>query len=86
VSSFKRPQIDNERDVERPFLHDALLPTGAFLPGSARLRYRLVLILRHFQEMTYEEMAEVLSIPVGTIKTHLFRARRLLKEALEGAT
>jgi RNA polymerase sigma-70 factor, ECF subfamily len=49
-------------------------------------RYRLVLILRHFQEMTYEEMAEVLTIPVGTIKTHLFRARHLLKEALEGAT
>ncbi len=45
-------------------------------------RYRLVLILRHLQEMTYEEMAEVLTIPVGTIKTHLFRARNLLKERL----
>ncbi|MDQ2886989.1 MAG: sigma-70 family RNA polymerase sigma factor [Chloroflexota bacterium] len=45
-------------------------------------RYRLVLILRHLQEMTYEEMAEVLAIPVGTIKTHLFRARHLLKERL----
>jgi RNA polymerase sigma-70 factor, ECF subfamily len=45
-------------------------------------RYRLVLILRHLQEMTYEEMAEVLTVPVGTIKTHLFRARNLLKERL----
>jgi RNA polymerase sigma-70 factor, ECF subfamily len=45
-------------------------------------RYRLVLILRHLQEMTYEEMAEVLTLPVGTIKTHLFRARNLLKERL----
>ncbi len=45
-------------------------------------RYRLVLILRHLQEMTYEEMAEALTIPVGTIKTHLFRARNLLKERL----
>jgi RNA polymerase sigma-70 factor, ECF subfamily len=45
-------------------------------------RYRLVLILRHLQEMTYEEMAVVLAIPVGTIKTHLFRARHLLKERL----
>jgi RNA polymerase sigma-70 factor (ECF subfamily) len=42
--------------------------------------YRLVLILRHLQEMTYEEMAEVLTMPIGTIKTHLFRARHLLKE------
>ena len=43
-------------------------------------RYRMVLILRHLQDMTYEEMAEVLTMPIGTIKTHLFRARHLLKE------
>ncbi len=48
-------------------------------------QYRMVLILRHLQEMTYEEMAAVLSMPVGTIKTHLFRARNLLKERLYNA-
>ncbi len=46
-------------------------------------KYRIVLVLRHLQEMTYEEMAEILMVPIGTIKTHLFRARRLLKERLE---
>jgi len=46
-------------------------------------KYRIVLVLRHLQEMTYEEMAEILSMPIGTIKTHLFRARNLLKERLE---
>jgi RNA polymerase sigma-70 factor (ECF subfamily) len=46
-------------------------------------KYRIVLVLRHLQEMTYEEMAEILSLPIGTIKTHLFRARNLLKERLE---
>jgi RNA polymerase sigma-70 factor, ECF subfamily len=46
-------------------------------------KYRIVLILRHLQELTYEEMAEILTIPIGTIKTHLFRARNLLKERLE---
>jgi RNA polymerase sigma-70 factor, ECF subfamily len=45
-------------------------------------RYRSVLILRHLQEMTYEEMADILTMPIGTIKTHLFRARHLLKERL----
>ena len=45
-------------------------------------KYRMVLILRHLQEMTYEEMADILTIPVGTIKTHLFRARHLLKDRL----
>lgn len=46
-------------------------------------KYRAVLILRHLQDMTYEEMAEILTMPIGTIKTHLFRARNLLKERLE---
>ena len=49
------------------------------LPG----KYRAVLILRHLQELTYEEIAQALSLPVGTIKTHLFRARTLLKERLQ---
>ena len=48
-------------------------------------RYRMVLMLRHLQDMTYEEMAEILAVPVGTIKTHLFRARHLLKERVNNA-
>jgi len=48
-------------------------------------KYRMVLILRHLQEMTYEEMADILTMPIGTIKTHLFRARHLLKERLYNA-
>lgn len=46
-------------------------------------KYRIVLVLRHLQDMTYEEMAEILTMPIGTIKTHLFRARNLLKERLQ---
>jgi RNA polymerase sigma-70 factor (ECF subfamily) len=46
-------------------------------------KYRIVLILRHLQDKTYEEMAEILTMPIGTIKTHLFRARNLLKERLQ---
>lgn len=51
----------------------------AMLPA----KYRIVLVLRHLQDMTYEEMAEILTMPIGTIKTHLFRARNLLKERLQ---
>lgn len=46
--------------------------------------YRAVIELRHFQEMSYEEMAEALNAPVGTVKTRLFRARRLLRDRLSG--
>lgn len=41
---------------------------------------RVVLILRYLQALTYEEMALVLSLPVRTIKAHLFRARTFLHE------
>jgi RNA polymerase sigma-70 factor, ECF subfamily len=51
--------------------------------ASLPAKYRIVLTLRHLQDMTYEEMAEILTMPIGTIKTHLFRARNLLKERLE---
>lgn len=51
--------------------------------SSLPAKYRIVLILRHLQEMTYEEIAETLTMPIGTIKTHLFRARNLLKARLE---
>ena len=44
--------------------------------------YRAVIELRHFQEMSYARMAQVLNMPVGTVKTHLFRARRLLRKRL----
>jgi RNA polymerase sigma-70 factor, ECF subfamily len=45
-------------------------------------KYRAVLALRHMQDLSYEEMAEVLREPIGTVKTHLFRARAILKERL----
>lgn len=47
-------------------------------------KYRLVLVLRHMQDLSYEEMAEVMRVPIGTVKTQLFRARALLKDRLEG--
>ena len=49
-------------------------------------RYRLILILRDLQEMTYQEIASKLALPMGTIKTHLFRARHLLKQQVLALT
>jgi RNA polymerase sigma-70 factor (ECF subfamily) len=44
--------------------------------------YRVILILHYREHRTDEEMAEILTLPIGMIKTHLFRARNLLKERL----
>ncbi|MEQ8925303.1 MAG: sigma-70 family RNA polymerase sigma factor [Fulvivirga sp.] len=47
------------------------------------VHFRTVITLYHLQEMTYPEIVEVTGLPEGTIKSHLFRARKLLKEKLE---
>lgn len=44
--------------------------------------YRLVVVLRHQEGMTYQEIADATGIPLGTVKTHLFRARSLLRKDL----
>jgi RNA polymerase sigma-70 factor (ECF subfamily) len=45
--------------------------------------YRLLITLRHLQELTYEEIAQVTGMPLGTVKTGIFRARQRLKDTLE---
>ena len=73
------PDADPAATVEvrerRAFLHQQI----EALPES----YRMVVSLRYQQELSYEEIASVLSLPVGTVKTGLFRARARLREALQ---
>lgn len=45
-------------------------------------RYREVIIYRHKDDKSYEEIADLLNIPVGTVKARIFRARELLKKKL----
>jgi RNA polymerase sigma-70 factor (ECF subfamily) len=45
-------------------------------------KYREVIIYRHKDDKSYEEIADLLSIPVGTVKARIFRARELLKRKL----
>ena len=47
------------------------------------VQYRTVFVLRHFEEMNYDEIAKQLKIPQGTVDSRLFRARQLLVEALK---
>ena len=45
--------------------------------------YRLVITLFHLNGLSYEEISQVMKIPMGTVKTHIFRARELLKSKLQ---
>jgi RNA polymerase sigma-70 factor (ECF subfamily) len=47
-------------------------------------KYRLVIRLRHVEERSYEEIAKMLKLPIGTVKAHIFRARELLYKQLRG--
>lgn len=45
--------------------------------------YRAIVTLYHLDELSVAEIAQVTSLPAGTIKSHLYRARRALRESLE---
>jgi RNA polymerase sigma-70 factor (ECF subfamily) len=60
-------------------LRDRLEKAIAQLPDN----YRLLIAAHYLQGVQYEALAEVLDVPLGTIKTHLHRAKRRLREILE---
>ncbi len=46
-------------------------------------KYRVAIILRHHEEKSYEEIAAILDLPLGTVKARIFRAREMLKKLLK---
>lgn len=47
-------------------------------------RYRDLIIKRYFEELSYDEIAEDMKLPLGTVKAQLFRAREFLANLMEG--
>jgi RNA polymerase sigma-70 factor (ECF subfamily) len=70
----QRPDEVSERSEMRGMIREAI----AQLPAH----YREILILRHEQQLSYEEIATRLSIPLGTVKARIHRAREQLKGIL----
>jgi len=68
------PEISLEANERRTFLHQQINS----LPES----YKILVTLRYQQELSYEEIASVVSLPLGTVKTGLFRAKARLRDAL----
>jgi len=61
-------------------LRDRLEKAIAQLPDN----YRMLIAAHYLKGVQYEALAEALDIPLGTVKTHLHRAKRRLRELLEG--
>lgn len=55
--------------------------TGAI--DSLPDKYKQVIIMRHQEDQSYEDIARALKVPVGTVKARIFRARELLKKKLK---
>jgi RNA polymerase sigma-70 factor (ECF subfamily) len=90
---LSRPTDDEPSGKEREFADDGVSPYRALknkqlsaaiddAVGKLPADYRELIQLRHFAELSYEEIASMKKLPLGTVKNKLFRARNLLKEAL----
>ncbi len=78
--------------LEEPGTRRAAESAGARVPFTAPIveveelldqlpaKYRQVVVLFYMQEKSYEEVAKMLGLPEGTVKTYLFRARKTLAE------
>lgn len=71
------PEKDLEERERRVSINEAI--------DSLPEKYRIVIMYRHKDDKSYEEIAEALSIPIGTVKARIFRARELLKKKLRPA-
>lgn len=73
---------DEEADTARRA--EARLSSENLARALAQLapKYRDVITLRYFEERSYAEMSDILTLPVGTVSTLIHRAKRSLKEAL----
>jgi RNA polymerase sigma-70 factor (ECF subfamily) len=74
-TAFDNPAHGLESRELRSYLHQAI----DRLDGN----YRLLISLRYQNELSYEEIAAMLNLPLGTVKTGLFRAKEQLRRALE---
>jgi RNA polymerase sigma-70 factor, ECF subfamily len=65
------PEQESERKERRLEIEGVVrsLPTA----------YRELIVLRHSQDLTYEEIVEVTGLPLGTVKNRLFRAREMMR-------
>jgi len=68
--------VKPDREMENKEMMAALEDAISTLPEH----YRIIVILRHQEQMSYEEIADDLGIPLGTVKARIHRARNMIKE------
>ncbi|MCC6371407.1 MAG: sigma-70 family RNA polymerase sigma factor [Bacteroidia bacterium] len=72
-------------DPEEHFIRTQKMESVRLLVDGLKPKYKEMIELFYFQEMSHEEISQKLNLPIGTIKAQLYRARELLYNALKGA-
>lgn len=72
-------EINDPTDHFRGMMGDEITSALEKLPVD----YRQIIILADIEEFSYEELSDILEIPIGTVRSRLFRARNLLKGRLQ---
>ncbi|MFH0895425.1 MAG: sigma-70 family RNA polymerase sigma factor [Bacteroidota bacterium] len=70
-------------DPEESFIRAQKIKLMREVVDKLKPRYRNLVEMRYFQELSYEEIADELNLPLGTVKAQLFRARELLYNILK---
>jgi len=73
-SNFNAPAQEFESNETRRHLHQAM--------ENLDENYRLLITLRYQNELSYDEIASTLNLPLGTVKTGIFRAKEQLRKKL----
>ncbi len=71
------------RDPEETIIHNQKVKHMRHLVSKLKPRYRELIEKRYFEELSYEEIADELNLPLGTVKAQLFRARDFLAQMME---
>ncbi|HXF99575.1 MAG TPA: sigma-70 family RNA polymerase sigma factor, partial [Bacteroidota bacterium] len=79
--SFELP--DESYETDREMISDQRAAMLSEAIKKLPEKYRRVIHLRHVEERSYEEIAEILKLPIGTVKAHIFRAREMLYKRLK---
>jgi len=75
--------VGRNNSIEEGYLLKEASQAIALAVNNLREDYRRVTVLKEYEYLSYEEIAQVLDIPIGTVRSRLNRARKELKECLK---
>ncbi len=84
AGEFSRQYESREDDPEKTMIGREKMERLKEAIESLPPHYRIMILLRHQQDLSYEEIAETLEVPLGTVKARIHRAREMLKNRLAG--